>query len=95
MQNRTKFFDYTYQFIQAVIIGPLYVIFIPWEAVFRPMKALLNAPDEDQKNRLAEIWMERKLSELIFVGVTVRRFSFLLHQFTKYTTSTSYKAYRS
>ena len=55
--------------LRTIFVNPLYVIFIPWQAVYTPIAALLNAPDK-QKNELARTWMQQKLNELTFVGIT-------------------------
>jgi hypothetical protein len=47
------------------------VIFAPWPSTYEPIKSLLNAASEAEKDDLTAAWRNRKLSELSFVGITV------------------------
>jgi len=45
------------------------VIFVPWRSSYEPIKSFLN--DNGSKNVQTNSWRDRKLAELIFVGITV------------------------
>ena len=67
-------FTRTLSFIDSCIIQPLIVtmtiIFVPWPSMIKPMKSLLNA-DDTEKDGLTARWLDAKLDELRFVGITV------------------------
>ncbi|KAH0543152.1 hypothetical protein FGG08_002497 [Glutinoglossum americanum] len=48
----------------------LRIVFAPWSATYGPIKSLLNAPSDPEKDYLTAAWRDRKLSELSFVGIT-------------------------
>ena len=50
----------------------LQIVFAPWPSTYEPIKSLLNAPTEAEKDLLTAAWRDRKLAELSFVGITVR-----------------------
>ena len=52
--------------------GMLVIVFAPWPSMHDPIKLLLNAQDRDLADRLTEKWTVAKLSELQYVGLTVR-----------------------
>ena len=50
----------------------LVIVFAPWPSMHDPIKLLLNAQDRELADRLTEKWTVAKLSELQYVGLTVR-----------------------
>lgn len=47
------------------------IVFAPWPSTYEPVKSLLNAPSEAEKDQLTATWRDKKLGELSFVGITV------------------------
>lgn len=54
------------------LYGMLVIVFAPWPSMHDPIKLLLNAQDRELADRLTEKWTVAKLSELQYVGLTVR-----------------------
>jgi hypothetical protein len=58
------------EFFLSLIISSFLILFVPWKANHRPLKALLNSADS-KKDALTRTWREQKISELTFVGIAV------------------------
>ena len=61
-------------FMKSCVIQPVTAIvttiFVPWPSMIKPMRSLLNASDAE-KDGLTARWLDAKLDELRFVGITV------------------------
>lgn len=47
-------------------------------STYDPIEIMLNTEDEDERNRLTEIWRDNRLKELSFVGVVVSAYLFCI-----------------
>lgn len=66
----TKLFELIIK-VRSICFDLSCLIFTPWRATYEPMKSLLNASTEAQRDSLTLAWRDRKLAELSFVGITV------------------------
>ena len=58
-------------FTYREMAGALSVAFAQWPSMHDPVKYLLNASDAQEADKLTERWVEAKLRELNYVGLTV------------------------
>jgi hypothetical protein len=66
------------EFLVSLIITSILILFVPWKANHKPLKALLNSADS-KKDALTKTWREQKISELTSVGVAVIHSPSTLH----------------
>ena len=71
-QWRIRPLSWPFVWLYRRFYGILVIVFAPWPSMHDPIKLLLNAQDRELADRLTEKWTVAKLSELQYVGLTVR-----------------------